>query len=433
MSSTDKKNIMESTVPGLAYSSSRDEFLKTPFGFLEGRSKQDGAEGLWRIRNGLYDLEKFAKSHPGGAEWINLTRNTDITEIFESHHLTDKAERILPKFYIRDATKPRAVPLTFEPDGFYRTFKKRAVEALKSVDFHHPSKTSNLIADSLLVATFSFSLAAVYFHSVLAIIAAAAFLTWTTIIGHNYFHMRDNFRMYYFDLSLMSSKEWRITHVMSHHMYPNTLWDHEMYAIEPFFQWMPREGKNFFVRFFGLIYSPLVYALMFLEQGIKRYYSVIYEYGKFEVRDAVPFLLPLAMCFVAPSVLTAFKTWFIILLTTSLIFGAIGFNAAHHHPDIFHDGDIYRDNMDWGLLELDTVRDRKVIDDVPFLVLTNFGAHSLHHLLPTVDHCYLPLVIPAFLQTCKEFGISTDKWTQWELVKGQFKQLSRVEPKKNHR
>lgn len=73
----------ESTVPGLAYLSAREDPKKTSYGFLEARRKIDGAEGLWRIKNGLYDLEAFAKSHPGGAEWLRLTKGTDVTELFE--------------------------------------------------------------------------------------------------------------------------------------------------------------------------------------------------------------------------------------------------------------------------------------------------------------------------------------------------------------
>ena len=424
---------LESSIPGLGPFSRRNDAFKTPYAFLEGRKEVDGAEGRWRIRNSLYDLEKFAKFHPGGEEWIRLTKGTDITELFESHHLTDKALNLLPKYYIKDAVTPRSVPLTFEPNGFFCTFKKRALEALKEVNFHEPSKKTNLIADFLVTTTILLSLAAVYMQSYLIIIAAGIFLAWTAIIAHNYFHMRDNFRMYYFDLCTMSSKEWRITHVMSHHIYPNTIWDYEIYAAEPFFQWLPYTKKSAVKSFISQLLVPVFWGLLIYEQTVKRYYAVYYEYGKFEFRDAVPFFLPILMSFFSPSFLVALKFWLLIIMTSSFVFSMIGFNAAHHHPDIFHDGDIYRKDLDWGLLELDAVRERKVIDDFDFLVLTNFGLHGLHHLLPTVDHAYLPLCINAFEQTCKEFGISTEKLTQWELVKGQFKQLLRNEPKKNHR
>ena len=73
----------ESSIPGFENFPGREVKFKTPYSFLEARRKIDGAEDLWRIRNNLYDLEGFAKFHPGGEEWIRLTKGTDITEIFE--------------------------------------------------------------------------------------------------------------------------------------------------------------------------------------------------------------------------------------------------------------------------------------------------------------------------------------------------------------
>lgn len=73
----------QSSVPGLKYPSARDHFMQTSFGFLVGRRKDDGAEGLWRINDNLYDLASFIYNHPGGSEWLNLTKGTDITEAFE--------------------------------------------------------------------------------------------------------------------------------------------------------------------------------------------------------------------------------------------------------------------------------------------------------------------------------------------------------------
>ncbi|KAK9295041.1 hypothetical protein QLX08_010521 [Tetragonisca angustula] len=423
----------ESSIPGFENFPGREVKFKTPYSFLEARRKIDGAEDLWRIRNNLYDLEGFAKFHPGGEEWIRLTKGTDITEIFESHHLTDKAAKLLPKYLVREAASPRKLPLTFEPNGFFSTFQRRALEALKHVDFHRPSKKSNLIADLLVSITVLLSLAVAYTQSYLIIVPAGIFLTWTTIIGHNYFHMRNTFRMYYFDLSIMSSKDWRISHALSHHVYPNTLWDYEIYSFEPFLFWLPDPKKSWLLGVVSQLASPLIWALGFYEQAIKRYYSVFFEYKKFEFRDFVPFLLPISMSFFAPSILVAVKLWLLIILTGSFLFFMVGVNAAHHHPDIFHDGDIYRDDYDWGILEMDAVRERPVIDDSDFLVLTNFGLHGLHHLLPTVDHCYLPLCVNAFKETCKEFGITTEKFTQWKLVKGQFKQILRRERKRNLR
>lgn len=52
------------------------------------------------------------------------------------------------------------------------------------------------------------------------------------------------------------------------------------------------------------------------------------------------------------------KMWLFIVFMGSYIFSAIGLNAAHHHPDIVHDGDTLRDGLDWGIYQLDTVMER---------------------------------------------------------------------------
>lgn len=76
----------DSTVPGLVYLSTREDLDRTPMNFIKGRREVDGAEGLWRIRNSLYDLGAFVKLHPGGAEWLQITKGIDITELFEVYH-----------------------------------------------------------------------------------------------------------------------------------------------------------------------------------------------------------------------------------------------------------------------------------------------------------------------------------------------------------
>lgn len=59
--------------PQLVYPSLRDEGLRDPVQWLTGKSMDDGAEGLWRVHDGLYDFKSFLSFHPGGAEWLELT------------------------------------------------------------------------------------------------------------------------------------------------------------------------------------------------------------------------------------------------------------------------------------------------------------------------------------------------------------------------
>lgn len=41
---------------------------------MQSRQKDDNAEGLWRVHDTLYDLTNFISLHPGGADWIKLTK-----------------------------------------------------------------------------------------------------------------------------------------------------------------------------------------------------------------------------------------------------------------------------------------------------------------------------------------------------------------------
>jgi len=42
--------------------------------FLKDKQRDDGAEGLWRVHDALYDLSSFVDNHPGGSEWLRLTK-----------------------------------------------------------------------------------------------------------------------------------------------------------------------------------------------------------------------------------------------------------------------------------------------------------------------------------------------------------------------
>jgi hypothetical protein len=54
-----------------------------PYHFMEGKRVDDAVPPhLWRVHDELYDLAEF--KHPGGDHWLELTKGTDITELFET-------------------------------------------------------------------------------------------------------------------------------------------------------------------------------------------------------------------------------------------------------------------------------------------------------------------------------------------------------------
>ncbi|KAJ9597575.1 hypothetical protein L9F63_011576, partial [Diploptera punctata] len=105
------KEMFPSTIP--KYPSLRDVSYKSPTVWLKGKQMDDGAEGLWRIHDDLYDFSNWVRNHPGGSDWLTLTKGTDITEAFECHHISVTASLLLKHFHVRRATSPRNSPYTF--------------------------------------------------------------------------------------------------------------------------------------------------------------------------------------------------------------------------------------------------------------------------------------------------------------------------------
>lgn len=135
-------------------------------------------------------------------------QGTDITEAFEAHHISTFPESLLAKFYVRDADGPRNYPFTYSENGFYRTLKKQVREKLKEVP-ESVARKSKLVADGLLVLFLTSAWLAVKTRSWWLGTLSGMLLGMTSIAGHNFFHQRNNLRMYYFDLNFMSSRYFR--------------------------------------------------------------------------------------------------------------------------------------------------------------------------------------------------------------------------------
>lgn len=98
------------------------------------------------------------------------------------------------------------------------------------------------------------------------------------IASHNYLHQRgmkisslehlsthltlaDNWRMYCFNLTGMNYREWRISHAISHHMYPNTIYDMETFTFEPLVRWLPK-WKSKHQKLLSVVMLPLLWLVI---------------------------------------------------------------------------------------------------------------------------------------------------------------------------
>ncbi|XP_055590306.1 cytochrome b5-related protein-like [Uranotaenia lowii] len=412
------------------YPSFRDEPIKSVYRWLEGKRLDDGADGFWRIHDTLYDLSEFIDRHPGGPDWLRLTKGTDITEAFETHHIRMRAEDLLPKFKVGPAKGPRNVRLTFREDGFYLTLKRRVREELPKLDLK-PTELSRLIIDSLLVVVFALAFASVHFSSYLVATICGLFISWVVISAHNFVHQRDNWRMKLLNLTFFCYREWRVTHILSHHFYSNSILDLEVSAFEPILCWLPNPAiKGRLQRFGSWIYGPLIFSAMFMLDYFKRIIETLAtSKSNFYADDLVPFILPCFMMLVKPPTATIgdiMSLYFCVALTGSFFFGFIALNASHHQPECFHSGDQLPEDIDFGIFQLATIIDRVDVKQNHFTSLTGFGHHCLHHMFPTLDHGILPQLYPIFLKTCQDFGTLYRESSWMRLIIGQHLQLARI-------
>lgn len=74
--------------------------------------------------------------------------------------------------------------------------------------------------------------------------------------------------MYLFDISLMNSQRWRITHGQIHHMFPNTLLDIELTQFEPMAYFTPVKTNRIYPYFSATI-MPFLGLVMTIGDNIK--------------------------------------------------------------------------------------------------------------------------------------------------------------------
>ncbi|KAB0793079.1 hypothetical protein PPYR_12699 [Photinus pyralis] len=409
----------------------KHNWRNSPEEWLDEKRKHDGAEGLWRIHNGLYDLSDFISRHPGGKFWLQATEGMDVTEAFESHHISLKPDKLLPKYFVRKATTPRNSPFTFLEDGFYRTFKRKVRKVLVNVPVESAMKTNVMVDGMFAGAILVGVLAAIHGTFILAIVAGLI-LGVCTVAAHSYYHRKDNFRMYYNDIALLPSRSWRIIHVLSHHGYTNSVADLQSYGFDPFVQVYPCQKSTIYKAL--SILTPLTWPTFIPLIYFSRFNNWKTFVKNFTTVDLLPLVLPILFCVVSKqSVSTKLLIWAVMIAVSSFWFMMVGLVTNHINPDIFVDGDKPRSphKVDWGTYQLDAVGDKTGVVNTHFLGLISFGDHGLHHLLPTLDHGAFQHLYPVFWETLKEFNLFLRVMRKRDMWVGYFDQLRRETPNPN--
>lgn len=104
------------------------------------------------------------------------------------------------------------------------------------------------------------------------ILLASLLFTWLNIASHNFVHCRYNVRIFYHNLSLIGYQDIRVSHALSHHLYPNSLNNMEMYLFDPLICYFPNgELKGVIKRYASWFYAPILWAGLLFLASIARY------------------------------------------------------------------------------------------------------------------------------------------------------------------
>jgi len=405
------------------YKISDRDSAKSSMRWIKCRVKDDNCNGLWRIHDTLYDLSSF--KHPGGQDWITLTKGTDITEAFETMHIQNISSTMLDKFKVEPAIGPRNYRYTFKEDGFYKTLKRKVQPILKKSGTG-PSMQTKIIQDTLFAGFVCSFLVLGLFPNTYLTILSGLLLGMCSSCAHNFFHQADKkaWRRFYFDFSLLSHRDWRISHAISHHLYTNSYSDIEVSGIEPFINFLPME-KNFAQHTLIHIYLYPILFLAFFSEFVKRLFFIFTGEQKVLVENLIP-VCQFLFLYMFNDFRFAFLLWFFVHSIAGFWLIITSVTTTHHHPELYHAGDIPREDTDWGLFQLDTVRD--VEKKHLAVVLTTFGDHLLHHLFPSVDHSKLPQLYPVLYETCKEFEEHYSFKIVPEMLYGMHQRLGNTTP-----
>jgi fatty acid desaturase len=389
-----------------------------------------------------------------------LTKGTDITELFETHHLD--ADRVNKMIRFMEADRqdgepplpPRNSPFTFDPDGFYCTLRRRIWEAhggetrdsgKSNVAALGPSTQSKILADTMVAVSLGLTAAAGASKSwgTAAMIAAATGVVNGMFIGigHNFMHQADNFRRHYQNISGFNSPQFRMHHALSHHPYTNTVVDAETNTfLSADLSFFPTSltgdrGETMLQKIRHRLVLSAVCGLAIPLQTVGRFVQLLVgKYPGDNEDKMVTMSVSLAQLTLLTGMLAgkhgdakrAAGLWMVMLASTSNLFLWLNFLTGPHFNDkCWHQGDTL-DSRDWGMLQIQTNTERASMSHDDNLVnnlwqVPTFGLHHLHHLFPTIDASELSKCVPVFEATCEEFGIEFNLMSDRELREGLFK------------
>lgn len=413
------------------------------------------AEQLWQVHGAYYDLEAFAKEHPGGVEQIIAQRGKDCTMLFETVHLFDEVPRkLLAKYYVRDV--PNYQPtLEWTGNGFYPTLKRRVKDHFRALSkaktglykgthpnqVHHGTPFYHAAMTVFALTTYVLYYGAVFKGYALCAVLWGFFAFASGGIGHEALHSgtfatprRNRLACWlWLDVVGISSFMYQRVHSFGHHLHTNERGadpDIEVHMpgcrLSQHQERLPLHWWQCYIAFpvyaFSLPVSSLIDIKALITGGWGHYdyptpvdsprpiETLGFVLGKICfccLLNAPMFVLPSFAHALRQSVLMTGIGSFVVVLT---------FAVSHQNRKCFQHAEALADEKetqtDFGSLQVKTTCNF----GAPFWQLLHcagLGYQIEHHLFPTISVCHLPAVSAIVMETCAEFGLPYHYYPSW--------------------
>ena len=198
--------------------------------------------------------------HPGGDAFLHATEGTDVTALFETHHLN--MERAM------NALQTAPVRGTYEQEHAFQFDAYRRVR--ERMFAMYPTRRSRRMGAAWKVGMYACFLACGCMHAYVlssfshpswgwasTCVACGVVNTMAGGYGHNGLHVLHPSSLA-LDWNGLSTFEWLLEHVSSHHVYVNTPFDHDAISMEPFVNWLPDRPVP---AWFGKVGEHLIFAV----------------------------------------------------------------------------------------------------------------------------------------------------------------------------
>ena len=348
------------------------------------------------IHGKLYNIDNF--NHPGGNTFIEINKGCDVTTLFETHHINYKlANNILDKLTIVGTYNPiinydfgKYYDLRDKIFSIFKTRKGRTMNNITKYTLFGYISLGLYLHYNLLQYNYSnIKTSLTNFTSFIVLCLLNSLVN--SILGsygHNGVH-----KLLYSSLLLdwngLSSLEWLLEHVHSHHMYTNTIYDHDSISMQPFLNWVPSNINSIFsVNGKHLIF--LVAEIIVPIQGnfIHRFRWSIFFNNKYPLwLRLAPFVFILRFLshILYQGILFGSLNIIICLIMAGYYFSYlahlnhVNFNNENHHS---------LDNLDFINHQINNTNDIKINENLSSVFL-NLNKQKMHHLFPTIDHSQL--------------------------------------------